>query len=521
MARVDLGRGERSRSLRDVASRRTRGFIAGHTASIDATCLGLDHLVPRTIASVEIRHHRTEMLEGGRETWNYRVERTGSLDRRKSSPMEAEHWQGDRDPLPKPTEAHDGSQDSLRAEPADVALVRAPQPRSTARVVNIEDLRRRAKRRLPRVVFDYLDGGADDEITLRENCRVFQDVTFRPRQAIVTPSCDLRTRVLGSEIAFPALLAPVGYLRLMHPGGELDAARAAGDAGTTFVQSTISGHALEKTRAASTGPVGYQLYLVGGRAASEAAIERARQAGFSSLFVTIDTPVAGLRERDFRGGMKELLSGSLASKLRYLPQFITHPRWVAGFLRDGGVPRLENIVRPGEGPMELVDVVAALARSGVTWEDFRWIRKAWTGPLVAKGVLTGDDARRALDAGATAIVVSNHGGRQLDSAAATLRALPEVVAAVNGQAEVLLDGGIRRGSDIVKAICLGARAVLVGRAYAYGLAAAGQAGVARVLEILRADIERTLRLLGCPSIAALDASYVDAPVAWGRVSNAR
>jgi L-lactate dehydrogenase (cytochrome) len=214
--------------------------------------------------------------------------------------------------------------------------------------------------------------------------------------------------------------------------------------------------------------------------------------------------------------MKELLSGSFASKLRFLPQFFTRPRWVTRFLLDGGIPKLENVVRPGEGPMTLVDVVGALSRSGVTWDDFRWIRDAWPGPLVAKGILTGDDARRALDHGATAVVVSNHGGRQLDGASATLRALPEVVAAVNGRAEVLMDGGIRRGSDIVKAICLGAKAVLVGRAYVYGLAALGEAGVAQAIEILRSDVERTLKLLGCPSIAALDASYVDAPPAWLR-----
>jgi isopentenyl diphosphate isomerase/L-lactate dehydrogenase-like FMN-dependent dehydrogenase len=400
-------------------------------------------------------------------------------------------------------------------------MSQTPRSLRSPRVVNIDDLRRQAMRRLPRVVFNYVDGGADDEITLRENCRVFQDVGFRPRQAVAIPSYDLRTQVLGSEVSFPALLAPIGYLRLIHPGGEIDAARAAGAAGTMFVQSTISGHALEKTREASTGPVGYQLYLVGGRAASEAAIERAQRSGFSALFVTVDTPVAGQRERDFRGGMRELLGGSFASKLRFLPQFVVRPRWVAGFLRDGGVPKLANIVRPGEGPMTLIDVVGALARSSITWEDFRWIRQAWTGPLVAKGVLTGDDARRAIDAGATAVAVSNHGGRQLDGAAAALRALPEVVAAVNGQAEVLVDGGIRRGSDIVKAICLGARAVLVGRAYAYGLAAAGEAGVVRAIEILRADVERTLKLLGCPSIAALDASYVESPAAWHRGSGAR
>jgi len=424
--------------------------------------------------------------------------------------MEAGHSQA-HPSAAAPPEARDGSQS---AHTQASAMVRSPPSMRSPNVINIEDLRVRARRRLPRVVFNYVDGGADDELTLRENCRVFQDVTFRPRQAAAIPGVDLRTRVLGSDVAFPALLAPIGYLRLIHPRGELDAARAAGAAGTGFIQSTISGHALEKTREASSGSLGYQLYLVGGRAASEAAIERARVAGFSALYVTIDTPVAGLRERDFRGGMRELLGGSFASKLRFLPQFVVRPRWVAGYLRDGGLPKLANVVIPGEGPMPLIDVVGALARSRVTWDDFRWIREAWPGPLVAKGVLTGDDARRAIDHGATGIVVSNHGGRQLDSASSTLRALPEVVAAVGGQVEVVMDGGIRRGSDIVKAICLGARAVLVGRPYVYGLAAAGHAGVTRALEILRADLERTMKLLGCPSIAALDRSYVDVPAGW-------
>lgn len=421
--------------------------------------------------------------------------------------MVTEHSRDDR-------AVHAGAPPPVDAGVPGAAMIRAARPLAASRAIHIADLRRLAQRRLPRVVFDYVDGGADDEITLRENCRVFQDVTFRPRQAVTVPGCDLRTRVLGWDLAFPALLAPVGYLRLLHPEGELAAARAADAAGTAFVQSTISGHAMERTREASAGPLGYQLYLVGGRAASEAAIARAQQAGFTALFVTIDTPVAGLRERDLRGGMTALLTGSFAAKLRYLPQFFTRPRWVAGFLRDGGVPRLANVVPPGGAPMALTDVASALARSSITWDDFRWIRQAWTGPLVAKGVLTGDDARRAIDHGATAVVVSNHGGRQLDGASATLRALPEIVAAVNGQAEVLVDGGIRRGSDIVKAICLGARAVLLGRAYAYGLAAAGEAGVARALEVLRADTERTLKLLGCPAISALDGSYVDAPAGW-------
>jgi len=381
-------------------------------------------------------------------------------------------------------------------------------------VINIEDLRPLARRRLPRAVFDYLDGGAEAEVTLRENCRAFEDVTFRPRHAVAVPDCDLRTRVLGFDISFPALLAPVGYSRLMHPDGEAGAARAAGAAGTAYILSTISGHRLEDVKAASSGPVCYQLYLLGGHEACEAAIERARRAGFSALVVTIDTAVAGMRERDLRNGVKELMGNNLFAKIPFLPQVLVRPAWLASFLLDGGLPRLPNVVIPGEGPMPLLDVNAALARGVVTWEDLQWIRNLWPGSIVIKGVLTGEDARRAVDAGAAAVVVSNHGGRQLDGVPASLRVLPEVVSAVNGQAEVLMDGGIRHGTDIAKALCLGARAVLCGRAYAYGLAAAGQAGVARALEILRTDLERTLKLLGCSSIAALDRSYVNVPSSW-------
>jgi isopentenyl diphosphate isomerase/L-lactate dehydrogenase-like FMN-dependent dehydrogenase len=339
-------------------------------------------------------------------------------------------------------------------------------------------------------------------------------VTFRPRHAVYCEKCNLKTPVLGNDLSLPFLLAPVGYSRLMHPDGEAGAAHQAGDAGTAYILSTISGHALEKVKAASSGPVFYQLYLMGGREAAEGAIERARKAGFSALAVTIDTPVAGLRERDFRSGMKELLGGSLWEKIPYMGQFLAHPGWLAGYLGDGGMPKLANVIVPGEGPMSLVDIGAALAKSVVTWEDFKWIREVWRGPIIAKSVLTGDDALRAIDAGASAIVVSNHGGRQLDCVSATLKALPEVVRAVNGQVEVLLDGGVRRGSDIVKALCLGARAVLVGRAYAYGLAAAGEAGVRRAIEILQADLERTLRLLGCPSAGELNREFLDVPPTW-------
>ena len=389
-------------------------------------------------------------------------------------------------------------------------------PRSVAppRVVNIEDLRQLAMRRLPRAVFDYLDGGAETETSLHENNRAFQSLTFRPRNAIAVPQCDLRTKVLGAELSFPAILAPIGYSRLIHPDGEVAASRGAGAAGTAYILSTIAGHKLEDVRAASIGPVWYQLYLLGGRAAAEASLERARAAGFTALFVTIDTGTAGMRERDIRNGTGQLMGGNWIGMIPYLSQFFSRPSWVAAYLLDGGLHKLPNVIIPGQGPMALLDVAAALAESVVTWKDFRWLREVWPGPIVAKGVLTGDDARRAIDAGVAGVVVSNHGGRQLDGVSATLRALPEIVKAVDGGIEVLMDGGVRRGGDIIKAICMGARAVLVGRAYAYGLAAAGAPGVNRAIAILRADLERTMKLLGCASISDLDKTYIDLPRDW-------
>jgi L-lactate dehydrogenase (cytochrome) len=212
--------------------------------------------------------------------------------------------------------------------------------------------------------------------------------------------------------------------------------------------------------------------------------------------------------------MKELVTRNPLKMLPFVWQFAARPRWLAGFFGDGGLMSFPNVVLPGEGPMPYADVGSALESSTVTWPDLRWIRDAWNGPIVVKGVHRGDDARQAIDVGADAVVVSNHGGRQLDGVHGTLRVLPEVVAAVNGQAEVMLDGGIRRGSDIVKALCLGAKAVLIGRAYAYGLGAAGGPGVARAIEILQADVMRTIKLLGCPSVSALDGSYVDVPAHW-------
>jgi len=385
---------------------------------------------------------------------------------------------------------------------------------ASPRVVNIADLRRAAERRLPRVVFDYVDGGAEAEVTLRENMRAFEEVVFRPRNAVFVQGCDMRANILGCQLGMPLLLAPVGFSRLIYPQGEIIAARAAGKAGIGFCLTTISGCELEKVAEATGCPRWYQLYLVGGRDAAEAALQRAWRAGFTVLAITIDTGTFGFRERDIRNGAGILVGPKRLAKIPLLPNLLAHPAWLAGFLRDGGMLQLPNVILPGRGPMPLSETQASLAKSVVTWADLRWIRNVWPGPLVVKGVLTPEDALRSLDEGAEGVVVSNHGGRQLDGCAATLRALPEVAKAVGDRATILMDGGIRRGSDIAKALCLGAKAVLVGRAYAYGLGAAGEAGVARAIEILRADLQRAMALLGVESLGELNRSFVDVPASW-------
>jgi L-lactate dehydrogenase (cytochrome) len=383
-----------------------------------------------------------------------------------------------------------------------------------SQAVNIADLRLMARRRLPPVIFDYIDGGAEDEITLRANERAFADVTFRPRQCVETPNPDLRTTVLGTTFELPFLLAPLGFCRMFYPRGESVAAREAHAAGTAYILSTFSGQRLEDVRADTSGPLWYQLYVPGGRAVAEATMARARAAGYSVLVVTIDTPVSGMRERDIRRGAGALLKGGMRTISAHAWQFATHPRWVIGYLGDGSPRVFPNVELPGVGPMPCSDTGVLLAETNVTWKDLSWIRDAWRGPIVVKGIHTGDVARRAVDAGADAVVVSNHGGRQLDGVAASIRALPEVVAAVGDRVDVLMDGGIRRGAHIVKARCLGARAVLIGRAYGWALGAAGGPGVARAIAILKADVIRTMRLLGCASMRELDDSFVDVPLEW-------
>jgi L-lactate dehydrogenase (cytochrome) len=374
-------------------------------------------------------------------------------------------------------------------------------------IVSIEDFRRAARRRLPPQVFDYIDGGAEGEVTLRENVRAYEDISFHPKSALDTPSPDLGATVLGIDISLPIILAPVGSSRMFWPKGEAVAASVAGEVGTIYCLSTLSGMRLEDVKAATKGHAWYQVYLCGGRDVAAKTIQCAKDAGYSALILTIDTAVAGMRERDARNGSKEMISRKFWSMLPYIPQFASRPSWLRGFLADGGLMKFPNVVLP-EGPMLYADVAVALAQSTVCWDDLQWIRTIWDRKIVIKGVQIPDDARRAVDAGADAIVVSNHGGRQLDTVWPTIRVLPDVVKAVGDRTEVLLDGGIRRGSDVVKALCLGARAVLIGRAYAYGLAAAGAPGVSRSLEILRTDMYRTMKLLGCASVKELNASYV-------------
>jgi isopentenyl diphosphate isomerase/L-lactate dehydrogenase-like FMN-dependent dehydrogenase len=375
-----------------------------------------------------------------------------------------------------------------------------------SRAVNIADLRRIAQARLPSVVFDYLDGAAEDEVTLNDNIQSFRNWVFRPRHGVELPGLDLGVTVMGQRLEWPALLAPIGYSALMYRDAERGAARAAGRAGTGAILSTISGTRIEDFAATGT-PSFLQIYLLAGREAGEATLARAEACGVKGLFLTVDTVVAGMRERDFRNGMNHLMGNNFFAKLPYAADVLMHPGWLATYLGGARMTHLPNVVI-GEGPMPLIDVAKALSRSVVTWNDLDWIRKQWKGPIAVKGVLTGEDARRAMDGGADAVVVSNHGGRQLDGVAAGLDALPEVVRAVGHHCQVLMDGGSRRGADIVKAMALGAHAVLIGRAYAYGLAAEGERGVDRALTILKADLVRTMRLLGCASWRELDASFI-------------
>jgi isopentenyl diphosphate isomerase/L-lactate dehydrogenase-like FMN-dependent dehydrogenase len=392
--------------------------------------------------------------------------------------------------------------------------------RMARRIGTVADARRLAHRRVPGPVWDYLEGGAGAETTLRANMAAFEAVQFRPRVAASpgAPAPDLTTTVLGTEVSMPLLLSPVGFTRMMDPAGDVAAAGAAQAAGTVVTLSSLSGHSIAEVAAATNGPAWFQLYLLGGRPGAEQLVDRAKKAGYGALVVTVDTPIPGNRERDLRHGLSPPLRLDRRTITKMAPRVLPHPRWLIDAARDHFQLDLVNAssLELDGKPMSAADALLYWLASPARWEDFAWLREQWDRPIVAKGVLTADDARRAVDAGADAVVVSNHGGRQLDAVAPSVMALNEVVSAVADQVEVFVDGGIRRGADVVKAVALGARAAMAGRAWAYGLAAAGRPGVDRVLSLLRQDIDRTMRLAGAATVSEIDRSLVRVPIDWQR-----
>jgi isopentenyl diphosphate isomerase/L-lactate dehydrogenase-like FMN-dependent dehydrogenase len=389
-----------------------------------------------------------------------------------------------------------------RALPRRVRARLSPQGQA-ASAGTIGELRAAARRRLPRVVFDYVDGAAGDEVTAARNLSELRAVELRPRVMVDVSKVETATSVLGEPIALPLLGAPMGLTGLLHPSGEVALARALHAAGSIYVLAAMASCPVEEVAGAAGGPLWFQMYFWRDRGLVRELLRRARDAGMSVLVLTVDVPCAGGRDRDRRNGF----TVPPRVTLRALAGGAVHPRWSAGFLRR---PRIWWGNLPDDG-LAAVAFHAQANRQfdpAATWDDVGWFREQWDGRLVVKGILRPEDARRAVGLGAEAVIVSNHGGRQLDGAPPAIRALPAVAEAVGGEAEVYFDSGIRRGVDIVRALALGARACLAGRALAYGLGAAGEAGARRAVEILRDELRTALALTGCPSVQALGPSWV-------------
>jgi L-lactate dehydrogenase (cytochrome) len=378
-----------------------------------------------------------------------------------------------------------------------------------ARVLNYRDARRYAKWALPRGVFEYVDGGTEDEQSIALNSEGFRDLTFRPRMGIWVEDPELSTTLFGQPVSFPVLTAPCGGMRLVHPDGDLAVARAATAAGTIHIASSASQYSLEEIADSSPDRLWFQLYRFRGRAAMESIVNRAKAAGYKAIVATLDTQVPSKRERDYRNGFSYSMRVSAANAVRLAPQLAPHPFWVARYLRDGMPFELSNTAAMSRDgvPMQLTDM-ARVESNSPSWEDVAWVRENWDGPVLVKGVLTAEDTRKAADYGCDGVIVSNHGGRQLEGAPATIDVLPEIVAAAGDQMEVILDGGVRRGGDAIKALALGAKAVAIGRPYVWGLALGGQDGVTHMLELLRAEIKRSMQLMGCTSVHDLDPGWV-------------
>lgn len=370
-----------------------------------------------------------------------------------------------------------------------------------------DDFRRLARRRLPRVVYDFVEGGADGEVTLQANFGAFDEVRFSAGSLVDVSERDPGATVLGRRLEVPFICGPAGLARLVHRHGELAAARAAATEGTVFVISTASSYSIEEIAEVSDGPLWFQLYLWRSPEVVARLVDRAAAAGCEALVLTVDVPVIGKRERDLRNGMSIPPRIGPAQALEALRR----PRWLC-HLAAGPPVQFGSLVEELPPNTDMSSMAAYLDREladlSKTWDDVAWLRDRWDGPLVIKGVMGAADARRSVEQGADAVVVSNHGGRQLDGLPAALDVLGEIVAEVGGEAEVILDGGVRRGADLVKARALGAACAMGGRAWFWPLAAGGEQGVARMLRILRADVERTLALLGRNSYEELDASVI-------------
>jgi (S)-mandelate dehydrogenase len=373
--------------------------------------------------------------------------------------------------------------------------------------LNSAQWRERARRRLPRLVFDYLDGGAEDESCLKRNRAAIEALQLRPALLNNVSNIDLSVEILGQRFDLPVAITPTGLNGLFWPDGDVALARAAAACKIPFTLSTPSNARLERIPLEAAGGTHWlQLYVMSDRSLAEQMLKRALAANFSALILTADVPVGGYRERDLRNGFKIPLQYTVPMML----DIARHPRWLMSMARTG-MPQLVNLSESDSKQATLQAQAALLSRTmdrTLDWSSIDWIRRHWPRPLMLKGVLDPEDARRALDHGLDGVIVSNHGGRQLDSAPATMAVLPEIVAAVAGRMPVLVDSGFRRGSDVVKALALGARAVLLGRTTLYGLAAAGEEGVRQVLQTLRADIERTMILIGAASVRELTAERV-------------
>lgn len=365
--------------------------------------------------------------------------------------------------------------------------------------INIWDLRRLAERRLPKLIFDFLEGGAEDEWTARRNISAFENYSLLPRTLIDVGAIDTSTQLFGKQIDWPVIIAPTGAAGVFHYSGDAAVARAAAESGTFFSLSTMSTQSIEDIGALNDAPKIFQVYVFRDRGLTEELVERSKTAGYDALCLTVDTPLSGNRERDRHNGMRMPPEWTLKT----LSQFAARPGWSLNALFRNRIGLANFTNKPGDeaGPAQTaLEYINSQFDPTLTWEDAAWLAKKWDGPFALKGIMSVEDARRAVDIGATAIWLSNHGGRQIDGVPGAIECLPAIRAAVGNDIEIILDSGIRRGTHVVKALALGANACAIGRPFLYGLAAGGYTGVAHSLDILRSELERDMALLGCPRL---------------------